>query len=75
MSNRNKKKRRYTNINEKPIKVGLSVLELSRILKYEFLYDYLKLKDEEKAKIINEYRHFYGRHKNRLHLQRLNRRC
>ena len=36
MSNRNKKKRRYTNINEKPIKVGLSVLELSRIVKYEF---------------------------------------
>ena len=34
----------------KPAYLGLSVLELSKILKYEFWYDYVKLKYGEKAK-------------------------
>ena len=35
----------------KPVHLGLSILELSKILMYEFLYDYVKSKYEEKAKL------------------------
>ena len=35
----------------KPVYLGLSVLELSKILMYEFWYDYVKPKYSEKAKI------------------------
>ena len=34
----------------KPVYLGLSLLELSKILMYEFLYDYVKPKYGEKAK-------------------------
>ena len=34
----------------KPIYLGLSVLELSKILMYEFLFDYVKPKYGEKVK-------------------------
>ena len=33
----------------KPVYLGLSILELSKILMYEFWYDYVKLKYGEKA--------------------------
>ena len=35
----------------KPVHLGLSTLELSKILMYEFLYDYVKPKYNEKAKL------------------------
>ena len=34
----------------KPVYLGLSILELSEIVMQEFWYDYIKLKHEEKAK-------------------------
>ena len=35
--------------------LGLSILELSNILMYEFCYDYVKLKYDEKAKLCYMY--------------------
>ena len=35
----------------KPVHLGLSILELSKILMYEFWYDYVKAKYGEKAKL------------------------
>ena len=35
----------------KPVYLGLSVLELSKILMYEFWYDYVKPKSDEKRKL------------------------
>ena len=35
----------------KPVCLGLSILELSKILMYEFLYDYVKPKYDEKSKL------------------------
>ena len=35
----------------KPVYLGLSILELSKILMCEFWYDYVKLKYGEKAKL------------------------
>ena len=35
----------------KPVYLGLSILELSKILRYEFWYDYLKAKCTEKVKL------------------------
>ena len=34
----------------KPVYLGLSILELSKIVMYEFWYDYVNSKDEEKTK-------------------------
>ena len=36
----------------KPVYLGLSILELSKILMYEFWYDYLKRKYGEEGKIF-----------------------
>ena len=35
----------------KPVSLGLSILELSKILTYESQYDYVKPKYDEKAKL------------------------
>ena len=35
----------------KPVHLGFSILELSRILMYEFWYDYIKTKYGEKSKL------------------------
>ena len=35
----------------KPVCLGLSILELTKILMYEFWYDYVKPKYGEKAKL------------------------
>ena len=35
----------------KPVYLGLSILEVSKILMYEFCYDYVKPKYGEKAKL------------------------
>ena len=35
----------------KPVCLGLSILELSKILMFQFWYDYVKLKHGEKAKL------------------------
>ena len=44
----------------KPIYLGLSKLELNKILMYEFWYDYVKLKCGEKNKIMFfAYRQFH----------------
>ena len=48
ISNRNEKKQQI--LMNKPVCLGLSILELSKILMYEFWYDYVKLKYGEKAK-------------------------
>ena len=49
-------------LTNKPVYLGLSILELSQILMYEFCSDYVKLK----IKIaLYGYRHFHCIHKNR----------
>ena len=40
-------------LTNKSVYLGLSVLELNKILMYEFLYDYLKPKYDEKAKLFD----------------------
>ena len=35
----------------KPVSLGLSILELSKIVLYDFWYDYVKQKYNEKAKL------------------------
>ena len=48
-SNRNEKKTEI--LMNKPICLGLSILELIKTLMYEFWYDYVKPKNGEKAKL------------------------
>ena len=38
-------------MNHKPVYLGLSILELSKILMHQFWYDYVKQKYSEKAKL------------------------
>ena len=35
----------------KPVYLGISIIELSKILMYEFWYDYVRLKSDKKAKL------------------------
>ena len=48
-----KKKQIFMN---KPVYLGLSILELSKILMYEFWYDYVKPKYGEKTSVLCRYR-------------------
>ena len=52
----------------KPVYLGLSVLELSKTLMYEFWYDYVKPKYGEEAKLCYGYRQFPCIHKSRRYL-------
>ena len=36
---------------KKPVYLGLSILEISKILMYEFWYDYIKLQYQNNAKL------------------------
>ena len=47
----------------KPLYLGHVILELSKISMYEFCYDYVKPKHDEKAKLSYGYRQFRGIHK------------
>ena len=39
----------------KPIYLGLSILEISKILMYEFLYDYMKPKYNDNVRYMDTY--------------------
>ena len=53
----------------KSVYLGLSILKLSKILMYEFRYDYVKQKYGKKNKIVRYgYMQFHCIHKNRLYL-------
>ena len=71
ISNRNKKKI----LMNKPVCLGLSKLELSKILMYELWYYYVKPNYGEKSKLFYIVRQFLCMHKNRCYLQRNCRRC
>ena len=43
----------------KPVYLGLSILELSKILMYEFWYDYIKPKYSKRAKLPSMDRHSF----------------
>ena len=49
----------------KPVYLGLSMRELSKILMYEFWYDYIKSNHGEKVKLLYGYRQFHCIYKNR----------
>ena len=53
----------------KTIYLGVSVLEISKIVMYEFYYDYLKPKNGEKN-MLHGYRQLYSLHKNRRYLSK-----
>ena len=65
-----KKKNPQTFMN-KPVYLDLPILELSRIVMYEFWYDYIKPKHGKKSQImLHGYRQTYSLHKNKRHLLR-----
>ena len=43
----------------KPIYLGMSILDISKTIMYEFLYDYIKLKYEDTAKLYIETEDFH----------------
>ena len=54
----------------KPVYIGRSILEISKIAMHEFWYDYVKRKYREKAKLLHKYRQLYSLHKNKKYLRR-----
>ena len=54
----------------KPVYLGLSILETCKIVMYEFWYDYVKTKYRENAKLCYGYRQIYSLHKNIRYLLR-----
>ena len=60
----------------KSVFLGVSILEISKIVMYEFWCDYLKPKYGEKSKImLHGYRQLYSLHKSRIGLRRYCKRC
>ena len=59
----------------KPACIGLSILELNKIVMYEFWYDYVKPKYGEKAKLCYMDAGVFIGHINTHYLQRHCRRC
>ena len=47
----NKQTKKTEILMNKPVYLGLSILELSKIVRYEFWYDYVKSKYGERAKL------------------------
>ena len=69
-------KRKAEILMNKPVYLGLSILESSKILMYEFWYDYVKLKYGEKAKLCYmDTDSFIVYIKQMIYLQRYCRRC
>ena len=62
---------------KKPVRSGLYILEISKIVMYGFWYDYLKSKYEKKnkKKTLHGYKQIYSLHKIRRHLRRHCKRC
>ena len=59
----------------KPVYLGLSILEISKIVKHEFWDNYVKSKYGEKSKLCYMDTEFHSLHENRRHLVRRNKRC
>ena len=49
-----------------PVCLGLSTLELSKIVMYEFCYDYVKPNMMKSRVVLYGYRQFHGIHKNNI---------
>ena len=47
----------------KPVYLGLSILEISKIVMYEFWYDYVKPKYRQKEKLYHKDTNIYSLHK------------
>ena len=46
------RKRKFTLTLNEPAYVGMCILDLSKVLMYEFIYDYIKNKYDNNSKII-----------------------
>ena len=51
----------------KPVYLDLSILEISKLVKYEVWYDYVKSKHGEKKIMLYGYRQLHSQHKSRKH--------
>ena len=59
----------------KQVYVGLAILDLSKIVMYEFWYDYVKPKYGESKIMLHEFKQLCNQHKSRQHLHRYCKRC